>query len=256
METIITAIVATGIMWLIAAAVLTITSKLMYVKVDETVERLRDALPGANCGACGFSGCDGYAAALAKGEVAANLCPPGGEETYKQLSEILGIEGGEGLARKYAVVCCAGDMKTKSAKMEYVGIASCYAEEQLYGGKDACSFGCLGYGDCAAVCPSGAICIIDGTARVDMRKCIGCVMCVKACPRGVIAMKSEAAGVAQTAAAGVAQTALQGGAEVAQAEVAQSQCAATIVLCQNTEKGAVVRKKCQKGCIACGKCVR
>ena len=43
---------------------LAIASKVMAVPVDEKEEKITEVLPGANCGACGFSGCAGYAAAL------------------------------------------------------------------------------------------------------------------------------------------------------------------------------------------------
>lgn len=47
---------------LVAGIILTIASKVMFVPVDQLVLDVRGALPGANCGACGFNGCDDYAA--------------------------------------------------------------------------------------------------------------------------------------------------------------------------------------------------
>lgn len=227
MNTIITTIIATGAIGLLAAIVLVVASKLMYVKVDERMEKIDEALPGANCGVCGYGGCSGYAAALVKGkpgEIALGLCRPGGEAVAKQLGDILGVESFDGPVKKIAIVRCIGDSESRSDKMDYQGITTCLAADQMYGGPSACSFGCLGFGDCASVCPKSAICITDGGARVDVRKCIGCEKCVAACPRGVITVLDAPIRAA--------------------------------VLCRNTEKGAVVRKKCTKGCLACSKCVR
>ena len=224
MDTVLIAIISVAAMGAICSLLLAVASKVMYVKKDERVVRLRESLPGANCGACGFSGCDGYAAALALGETEPSLCPPGGEAAYKQISEILGISAGEGVAKKTAIVHCLGDAKTASDKMEYVGIDTCFAAQHLYGGQGACTFGCIGFGDCAGVCPAGAVCIEDKLARVDRRKCTGCGLCVKACPTGVISIETEPVNV--------------------------------LVLCKNTEKGAKLKGKCTIGCIGCMKCAK
>lgn len=70
--------IVTG-MGLIAAVILTVASKLMYVPVDERVAAIREVLPGANCGACGFAGCDDYAAAFTDNPgLSCSLCPVGG----------------------------------------------------------------------------------------------------------------------------------------------------------------------------------
>ena len=80
MHPIVLAILLVSGIGLIAGAGLAIASVLMAVPVDEKAEAIEKALPGANCGACGFSGCAGYAAALAKGEAQPGLCAPGGKE--------------------------------------------------------------------------------------------------------------------------------------------------------------------------------
>jgi len=224
MDTVIIAIVSVAVMGLICAVLLTIASKVMHVKTDARVAEIRECLPGANCGACGYSGCDGYATALAGGEAAPNLCPPGGSAVYEKISEILGISANEDLARKVAIVHCMGDSATMNDKMEYNGIKTCFAEKQLYGGQGACTFGCIGHGDCVEVCPVAAICIEGDLARIDRRKCTGCGICVKTCPTGVISLEKEPVHVA--------------------------------VLCKNTEKGAKLKDKCSKGCIGCMKCVK
>jgi len=221
-----TAIIATGIIGLISAVVITVASKLMFVKVDVRVAKIRNALPGANCGACGFSSCDSYAEALAKGETATNLCPPGGDTAFTLINEILEIAGSDGakFVRKTAIVHCLGDNATARQKIEYIGIKTCFAAQELYGGESACTFGCIGYGDCVRVCPDDAICVEDGLVRFDPRKCSGCGVCMEVCPTGVITVQLAPVTVA--------------------------------VKCKNTERGRVVKDKCTKGCIGCTKCVK
>ena len=196
----------------------------MYVKVDVRVEKLRSCLPGANCGACGFSSCDAYAEALASGDTKTNLCLPAGEVGFEGINTILGVSGVEGLAKMTAVVRCLGNSSVMKDKMEYDGIKTCFAVKQLFGGEGACTYGCLGYGDCVEVCPSDAICVDDNLARINPRKCTGCAVCVKVCPPNIIMIQPEPVPVA--------------------------------VMCNNTEKGAVTKTKCTKGCIGCMKCVK
>ncbi len=207
---------------LLCAVMLVLAAKFFAVEENETVGRIRECLPGANCGACGYAGCDGYAKALAEEEgIAPDLCIPGGDAAAKQIAEILGVECGD-VVEKIAVIHCYGDCTHTANKMDYVGIKSCEAAKQMYGGAGKCMFGCMGFGDCAAVCPNDAICIENGIAHVDTRKCIGCGLCAKACPRGLIEILPDVERV--------------------------------LVTCSNTEKGAAVRSKCSAGCIGCKKC--
>jgi len=198
-------------------------SKVFAVKTDERVARIREVLPGVNCGACGYTGCDGYAGALIHENATINVCIPGGNTVSKAISGILGVAS-EDVIRQVAVVYCSGDRNARLLKMDYSGIQTCAAAKLFHGGQNACGFGCIGYGDCAAVCPEGAICVENGLAYVDALRCTGCGICVKVCPNNIILIE-------------------------------QSMNAAA-VLCKNTEKGADVRKECSFGCIACMKCVR
>ena len=223
MNTIALAVFSVTVLGIICAAMLAVASKVMAVKIDERVKKLREFLPGANCGACGYSGCDGYAEALANEDAITNLCTPGGDKVSQEISAFLGVEV-EDVIEAVAAVYCGGDCNSRQRKMDYSGIQTCAAAKQVYGGQNACAFGCLGFGDCAAVCPSGAICIEDGLARIDSRRCVGCRLCVAACPNSVIRMDYSGSTAA--------------------------------VLCRNTEKGAVVRNKCSKGCIGCMRCVK
>ena len=76
---------------LIAGLILAVASIIMAVPKDETAEAILEVLPGANCGACGFSGCSGYAQALAKGEAKPGLCSPGGQECAAQVLSLIHI---------------------------------------------------------------------------------------------------------------------------------------------------------------------
>lgn len=224
MEQMITAVIAVAVIGIICAAVLVLASKLMAVKEDENFPKIRECLPGANCGACGFAGCDGYARALCEdGTTPANLCVPGGESVSKQLSALMGVEFAE-VERKFAYVHCSGDCAHTQDKVNYLGMKSCKGSKLLYGGKGSCVYGCLGYGDCIAVCPQEAISIIDGVARVDRRLCIGCGLCVKACPNKLIQLVPDTPKV--------------------------------LVACSNRDKGVQTRKACTNGCFGCKKCER
>jgi Na+-translocating ferredoxin:NAD+ oxidoreductase RNF subunit RnfB len=210
---------------LLCAAMLVLAAKFFAVSEDETEKSIRECLPGANCGACGYAGCDGYAKALAedkgKNTVKTNLCTPGADAAAKAIAEILGVEF-EDVVEQVAVVHCYGDCNHTSNKMDYVGIQSCEAAKTMYGGNGKCTFGCIGLGDCVKVCPQEAICIENGMAHIDTRKCIGCGLCAKACPRGIISIMDDVERV--------------------------------LVTCNNKDKGAVAKQKCSNGCIGCKKC--
>jgi len=224
MDIIIIAVLSVTAVGAVCAAVLCIASKAMHVEVDERVAKIGEVLPGSNCGACGYPGCAGYAEALvANSDIKINLCTSGGGTVMDNLSEILGVEGGAA-ERKIAVVRCRGDIETRQKKMDYKGIETCAASKQLFGGDGACAIGCLGFGDCGTACPSSAVCLEDGLARINPSLCTGCGLCVKACPNKLITIESDAA--------------------------------KSIVLCSNIEKGAVARKKCSSACIACRRCAR
>lgn len=224
MNTILLTIISVAAMGILCAALLAIASKLMHVHVDDRVLALRACLPGVNCGACGYSGCERYAVELVDGRADPHLCTPGGDEVMTQICSILDVPVTGSVEKKIAIVQCIGDAGTRRKKMDYVGINTCFAVKQLYGGIGACTFGCIGFGDCVKVCPSSAICIKADLARVDLRACTGCGLCVDACPTGIMTIESATSHVA--------------------------------VLCKNTEKGGALKDKCAKGCTGCTLCVK
>ena len=214
-------IVVAGI-GLLCGILLSVSSKFMAVKKDERIEKIRNCLPGANCGACGFAGCDGYAEALIEVEgTKTNLCIPGSDPVSQKISDVLGVDF-EDVVEMVAFVQCNGNCAATSKKTDYQGIKTCAAASLFYGGDGKCTYGCMGYGDCAAVCPTNSICIENGISHVDPRTCIGCGLCVSRCPKGIIALKPTVKSV--------------------------------YVACSNKDKGAVARKKCKNACIGCKKC--
>lgn len=211
-----------GVTAVCCAVLLTLATMFMSVKKNEKAAKIRDLLPGANCGACGFSGCDGYAAALAEGKAEkTNLCVPGGDATARAIAEILGVAA-EDVVEKVAYVACNGTCGDDVRKYEYKGPQNCRAANMAFAGDRSCDFACLGYGDCAAACPQDAICIENNVARVDPRRCIGCGICTRTCPNSIIKLVNDTTRV--------------------------------VVQCSNHYKGAAVRKFCTNGCIGCGKC--
>lgn len=208
---------------LVAEVILSLATAIFQKPVDETEEALSEALPGINCGACGFSGCAGYAKALAEGKAEANRCVPGGAETRQTLSEILGVETSD-VEQVAAFVRCNGSCEFTQHKMDYDGVTTCHGANQIFGGPQDCRFGCMGFGDCEAVCDYDALHIVDGVAKVDPNKCVGCMKCVSACPKGLIKMLP-----------------------------AEN---TSIVACSNQDKGGAVGKICAVGCITCSRCVK
>ena len=216
-----TPILIVGGIGLIASVILVIAAKVMSLPADELFEKVRAELPGANCGACGYAGCDDYAKAVAHSGAKTNLCVPGGADCAKAVSAAMGVEAEE-VEEQYAVVRCSGNCYATDPVMDYRGKASCAACNYFYQGKGSCSHGCLGYGDCIEVCQYGAISIVDGIAVIDKSVCVGCGMCAKACPNHLIAIIPKASTV--------------------------------FVGCSSHDKGAFTRKVCKNGCIGCKKC--
>jgi Fe-S-cluster-containing hydrogenase component 2 len=119
-------------------------------------------------------------------------------------------------------VRCHGDCHITPHKYVFDGVQSCAACNRFYSGSKTCTSGCLGYGDCAHVCPHGAISIIDRIAKVDKSKCIGCGLCVDACPNGLIVVR----------------------------KISQS----VDVTCSSKDSARVTKSLCEGGCVGCKLC--
>ena len=190
---IILAAVVVGGTGLVISILLGIASEKFKVPVDEKEVAVRECLPGNNCGGCGYPGCDGLAAAIAKGEAPVNACPVGGEAVGKVIAGIMGQEVVES-ARMAAFVKCTGTCEKTKDNYNYTGVEDCEMMAFIPGGgSKACNYGCMGFGSCAAVCPENAISIVNGIAHIDEEACVGCGKCAKSCPAGCIEMKERTA---------------------------------------------------------------
>ena len=195
------------------------------VPEDPLTGRIREVLPGANCGACGFPGCDNYAAAVAAGGAQANACTVGGPSVAEQIAAITGVAGGA-VVQTVSVLACQGSSMHTPLKGTYTGIQTCRGAK-IAGGTKLCSWGCLGFGGCVKVCQFGAL-TMSGTKlpKVDYAKCTGCMLCAAECPQGLF--KS----------------------------VAREQKGA-MVLCSNRNPvRQMVAKTCKIACIKCGLCIK
>lgn len=203
-------------------AVLAISSKVFAVEKDERIDRVAEALPGANCGGCGFAGCSACAAAIVAGNAPVTACPVGGAASAEAIASIMGQDVGE-IERMVAHVNCRGG-NNASRKYSYEGIQDCAAASLVGGGPLDCSFGCLGLGSCVKACPYNAIAIENGVAVVHAENCRACGQCVAACPRKLISIVSEKQDV--------------------------------FVCCSSHLRGPALMKICNIGCIGCGLCQR
>ncbi len=215
------AIVVLGGLGVLFGAVLQIADKKFAVERDERVDKVRSCLAGANCGACGYPGCDGFAEAVVKGEAPVNGCSAGGAKVAAQVAEIMGVTA-ESQTPRVARVICQGECGVAKERYEYDGYKSCQMAAQMVGGPKMCRFACVGLGDCMDVCKFDAIRIANGLAVIDQNKCTACGLCQKACPRGVIQLWPKEKSV--------------------------------IVRCRNSDSGRVAREACMKACIACKRC--
>lgn len=198
--------------------------KKFAVEVDEREVAVREALPGNNCGGCGYPGCDGLAAAVAKGEAPVTACPVGGPDLARTLAGIMGQAEAE-TVRLAAFVKCAGTCEKAKSLFTYTGVEDCEMISLLpAGGSKACAYGCLGYGSCVKACPFDAIRIVNGIAEVDRDACKACGKCVAKCPRHLIELLPHAQRV--------------------------------FVSCASTGRGREVTAACDVGCIGCRKCER
>lgn len=220
MQNIISAVVVLFVMGVVFAILLGVAAKVFAVEVDERIPLVRECLPGANCGGCGFPGCDGLAAAIVEGTAPVNGCPVGGAACAAKIAEVLGVEADAG-DRKIAHVYCNGGCAAAD-KANYEGLQDCTAAMRVAGGPKACAFGCMGLGSCVKACAFNAIHIVDGVAKVDSEKCVACGKCVAACPKKLIDLVSETSKVH--------------------------------VNCKNTDKGPEAMKVCENACIGCKMC--
>ena len=218
------AAVIIGAIGIIIGVLLGIASEAFKVEVDEKEILVRAELPGNNCGGCGFPGCDGLAAAIAKGTAAVNGCPVGGAAVADKIAAIMGVESGSS-DKQVAFVKCKGTCDKTRVQYKYFGIDDCGKVAVVPGaGEKACAYGCMGYGSCVKACQFDAIHVVDGVAVVDKEKCVACGKCVQACPNHLIELVPYKA--------------------------------KHLVQCSSHDKGKDVKAICDSGCIACTLCTK
>ncbi|MCI9220058.1 MAG: RnfABCDGE type electron transport complex subunit B [Lachnospiraceae bacterium] len=221
---ILTATAVVGVVGVFVGLFLGVAGIKFRVEVDEKEEAVLAALPGNNCGGCGYAGCSGLAAAIAKGEAPVNACPVGGAPVGEKIAAIMGVEAGAS-ERKVAFVACMGDCGKSRQDYEYFGAQDCQMMGFVPGGgPKSCNSGCLGFGSCVKACPFDAIHVVNGVALVDKEKCKACGKCVEVCPKHLISLIPYDARYA--------------------------------VACSSKDKGPVTMKACDVGCIGCGLCAR
>lgn len=230
MQLILYTIILLGILGLSGACVLYITAKKFHVVEDERIDAICAELAGANCGGCGFKGCRDFATAcVTKGSLDGLLCPVSGTESMARIARILGVDAVVTADRKVAVLKCDGSCSARPAVYGYDGVRSCRVINATGVGSSACSFGCLGCGDCVEVCRFGAIHMDaeTGLPVVDAGRCTACGACAAECPRGLLELRP----------AGRRERRVW-------------------VACSSRDRGAVARKACASACIGCGKCLK
>jgi len=228
-STIIFTVVTLSAIGIVAALVLFFVAQKFKVIEDPRIDETEELLPGANCGGCGFPGCRGFAEALVKeDDISGLFCPVGGNDCMSAVASLLGKEVAS-QKPMVAVVRCNGSCENRPKTNTYDGAKNCQIASNLYGGDTGCEFGCLGQGDCVAVCNFDAIHMNEktGLPEVQTEKCTACNACVEACPKGIIELRTK-----------------------------NKKDLKIFVSCVNKDKGAVAKKACEVACIGCSKCVK
>ena len=228
-ETLLFTIITLCTIGILAAIILYFVAQKFKVYEDPRIDEVEKMLPGANCGGCGYPGCRGFADALvANDDISDLFCNVGGGDLMGGIASYLG-KAAAVKEPQVAVLKCSGSCDKRERTNRYDGTSSCAIQASLYGGETACSYGCLGCGDCVDVCAFGAIKINPETLLpvVDDKLCTACGKCVTACPKRIIELRKRAPKERKV-----------------------------YVACSSNDKGGVARKACAAACIGCGKCVK
>jgi Na+-translocating ferredoxin:NAD+ oxidoreductase subunit B len=224
MDLIVTPVIVLTVMGFVAALLLSASSKILYVEEDPRVEAISDALPGANCGGCGYAGCEGYAVAvLYDPDIPPDKCCAGGAEVSQQVAKLSGKAMGDSEPQVAFRRCdrIGGDVQQK---FEYFGVPTCRAAKMVQDGPYACKYACLGLGDCVRACPFNAMSLKNGIVYIDLDACTACGTCTRVCPNSILELVPKRSRV--------------------------------MVFCSSQDKAKQVSSVCEVGCISCMKCVK
>jgi len=125
---------------------------------DTLIDAIDALLPQTQCAQCGYPGCRPYAEAVAAG-AAINLCPPGGDDTHRALTLLLGQEGQDGQLASSP----PGSASPVTALIDERNCIGCYL--------------------CVPACPVDAIVGAPQLMHTVLQDaCTGCELCLPACP--------------------------------------------------------------------------
>ena len=222
MEIVISSVIILVFLGILIALFLGLSSKIFFLLFDERIKKVRDILPGNNCGGCGYAGCESLAEAIVKNEAEVNACPVGGENVANEIAKVLNKKNILS-NKKVAVVHCNGSCKNVNKLYEYKGLRTCKLLVNMPNrGDKVCKYACIGCGDCVKVCSFSAIHIVDGVAVVDEEKCTHCQKCINVCPKNLIGSKLYSI--------------------------------KTKVLCSSKDEGKIAKNACNVSCVACKLC--
>jgi Na+-translocating ferredoxin:NAD+ oxidoreductase RNF subunit RnfB len=205
------------------ASLLAVANKRLYVWEDPRIDQVEELLPKSNCGACGTAGCRNFAEGVVAGEIEPAKCTVNAPDMNAYIARFLGVELGQ-VEKRVARLACAGGRHVARMRAHYQGLGSCRAAATVGGGGKACAWGCLGLGDCAAVCEFEAIGMNQfGLPVVDGDRCTACGDCVEVCPKDLFSLEPVSHKL--------------------------------WVACRNRADGDTAEAQCEVACTACGKCV-
>lgn len=205
------------------ALMLAVASKKFYVYEDQRIGEVEDLLPKSNCGACGLAGCRNFAENVVEGKVIPAQCTVSAPAQRQQIADLLGVDTGT-VEKKVARLACGGGRHVAFLRARYAGLKTCRAAAVVGGGGKECAWGCLGLGDCEAVCPFDAIHLdLHGLPVVDADKCTACNDCVEVCPKSLFSLEPVSHRL--------------------------------WIACKNHADGDTAEAACEVACTACGKCV-
>lgn len=229
MNTVVITIISLSVIGGLSGFILYLIAQKFKVFEDPRIDDVEAVLPGANCGGCGYPGCRGFAENCVKAETLDVLfCPVGGNAGMVKVAVALGKVAKE-KDPTVAVILCSGSPDHRTRTTRFDSAATCEIASGLYSGETACSFGCVGLGDCVISCSFDAIHMNPVTLLPEVidEKCTSCGACVKACPKAIIELRKK-----------------------------NKKDRKIYVSCINQDKGAVTKKACSVGCIGCKACAK